>query len=87
MKFRCGPSWLERQNLRAVKLLAKVATLQQWHDWFAWWPTRVGPDDCRWLETIQQRYPNAWLGEEYSLFHQETRPVLFYGSIVEYRAK
>ena len=24
-----------------------------WHDWFAWYPVRIGPGDCRWLETVE----------------------------------
>ena len=23
-----------------------------WHKWFAWYPVRVGDNDCRWLEFV-----------------------------------
>ena len=26
-----------------------------WKHWFAWYPIKMGPNDCRWLETIQRR--------------------------------
>lgn len=26
----------------------------QWHDWFAWYPVRIG-DQVVWLETVQRR--------------------------------
>ena len=43
MRFNCGPTWAE-------KAFAK----EQWHQWFAWHPVRVG-DECIWLETIYRK--------------------------------
>lgn len=44
MKIDCGPTWPE-----------KKAALEQWHDWFAWYPVRVAPHDCRWLERVDRK--------------------------------
>lgn len=33
----------------------RYARVTNWHRWFAWWPTRVGPNDCRWFETIERK--------------------------------
>ena len=40
MKFDCGKT---------------IDEMKDWHPWFAWHPVRVGPHDCRWLETIERR--------------------------------
>ena len=40
-----------------------IARLRQWHRIFALVPHRVGPHDCRWLEFIERRYPDAWVCE------------------------
>ena len=44
MKFDCGPTPLEKHNAK-----------EQWHDWFAWHPVRLGSHDCRWMETVQRK--------------------------------
>ncbi len=44
MKIDCGPTRSER-----------IAKTRDWHDWFAWFPVRVGSHDCRWLEVVQRR--------------------------------
>lgn len=44
MKFNCGPTWQEKREAKG-----------KWHSWFAWRPVRVGPKDCRWLETIERK--------------------------------
>jgi hypothetical protein len=61
MKLNCGET---RQ--------AKIKRLEQWHDWFAWHPVRLGENHCRWLETIQRKgslkwgeYPDEWWEWEY----------------------
>lgn len=45
MKFNCGLTQLE-----------KMYSQMEWHDYFAWFPIRVGKNDCRWLETVEHRY-------------------------------
>lgn len=44
MKINCGPTPAQ-----------KFKALQEWHPFFALWPRRVGPNDCRWLEAIERR--------------------------------
>ena len=44
MKFECG----KRKRL-------KKAAKKKWHSYFAWYPIKVGFEDCRWLETIERR--------------------------------
>ena len=48
MKFKCGPTVKE--------LYKRKEAMENWHDHFAWWPVKIGPGDCRWLETVQRRY-------------------------------
>ena len=43
MKIRCGPTYRER-----------IAAKERWHEWFAWHPVRIVPNDCRWLETVER---------------------------------
>jgi hypothetical protein len=28
--------------------------VRDWHRWFAWYPVHIGPNDCRWLETVER---------------------------------
>lgn len=44
MKLDCGPTPRQRHQRK-----------QLWHRWFAWFPVRIGPGDCRWLETIHRK--------------------------------
>lgn len=55
MKFNCGPT--ERQRRQSARDRWCV-----WHRWFAWFPVRVGPRDCRWLETVERRADEVYEG-------------------------
>ena len=33
----------------------RVDQKKSWHVWFAWYPVKVGPGDCRWLEKVERR--------------------------------
>lgn len=56
MRLNCGPSaeeilqrisdWLKART--AAKINRRVIGFE----WFAWYPVRVGPRECRWLETV-----------------------------------
>lgn len=62
MRFNCGKSRQQRCVEHAENTLQHVRIIRtEWTDKFAWWPVRVGEDDCRWLETIQVRYPDAYI--------------------------
>lgn len=54
MKFNCGPT-------KAEKRAIKEAKLKEWHKKFLWWPRRMGPRDCRWLEYVE--YREGWFDE------------------------
>lgn len=43
MRFDCGETWREKR-----------ARLGKWHRWFAWYPVKVGPHDCRWFEFVER---------------------------------
>lgn len=67
MKFNCGLSALEKAKVRYHKQKEKWHSISHWHPVFAWFPTRVGPHDCRWLEYVARinlRYapndPDDW---------------------------
>lgn len=34
-----------------------------WHKFFAWYPVRVGDNECRWLETVHRRYDLIFFSE------------------------
>lgn len=44
MKFDCGDTYD-----------VYLAKQWQWHSFFAIFPRRVGPRECRWFETIERR--------------------------------
>jgi hypothetical protein len=56
MKLDCGKR--SRPVRRELRIRAKCL----WHIWYAWFPVRVGPHDCRWLEPVQRRgtYHENW---------------------------
>lgn len=47
MKFNCD-YLIDRKKEKDLRE-------RQWHNYFALIPRRVGPKDCRWLETIEAR--------------------------------
>lgn len=84
MKFDCGPKIDPAEvHKEFVQRMRRCAfKRRQWHKVFAWWPRRVGPNDCRWLEYIQRRYPSASTIE---WADGEIEGYLYYG-YPEYRA-
>lgn len=52
MKWDCG----KRKRERIARLIAYYTAAQEWHDVFVWWPKKLADNDCRWMETIQQRF-------------------------------
>ena len=48
MKIDCGPTPKQRKQMR-------IDRLGNWHTVFAIWPTRVGPNECRWMEEIERK--------------------------------
>ncbi|MGE3333661.1 MAG: hypothetical protein AB7I36_08460 [Rhodospirillaceae bacterium] len=63
MKFNCGPSPDEKRASRHIakmtRLREKAEALRGWHRVFAWWPIRIAPGECRWLEYVERRIPRA----------------------------
>lgn len=71
MKFNCGPTKAEKRMLKAAKKAAAFKAKQKWHKKFLWWPKRIGPRDCRWLETIEQRFVNITHQNRYGDYYEE----------------
>ena len=76
MKFNCGLS--REAKIRKEKELfeSRAACLVEWHNWFAWIPTRVDENDCRWLETIERKYEEAFWFDDFGegwLFNAQFR--------------
>lgn len=44
MKFNFGLTRTER-----------MASKEEWHDWFAWRPVAVGSHDWRWMEKVDRK--------------------------------
>ncbi len=80
MRVHCGPSITERQKAQLIQAKLEANRLQRWTPWFAWYPVRIGEDDCRFMETIERRYK---LAEAYQL-HSGSVSICKYS--VEYRA-
>jgi len=75
MKFNCNKilskEELDRHLEKKIKLLKVEAEtmveasweyalqMRQWHKKFLWLPFTIKDYDCRWLEYIEIRYPNA----------------------------
>ena len=53
MKFDCGEDPLK-------KGLREEDRLRGWHTKFAWFPVRIGDNDCRWLEFVERKCPSAY---------------------------
>lgn len=47
MKFKCGPTESERDEIKKHK--------SDWHEYFAWHPVRLESEQCAWLETIERK--------------------------------
>jgi hypothetical protein len=48
MRFNCGEGPLKRRQ-------RKIDKYGVWHSWFAWYPVRLGLNDCVWLERIERK--------------------------------
>jgi hypothetical protein len=55
MKFNCGLTEQEENNLRWEKKQERRKARYHWHRWFAWYPVQLGSHDCRWLEYVERR--------------------------------
>lgn len=79
MKINCGPDQKTKHEIDCVKARREAARLKEWHNFFALIPRRVGNYDCRWLEMIERRFPNAEaFGSNVGRIHPD---------FAEYRAK
>ena len=56
MKLDCGK--------RTRRQFARSQYLANWHPWFAWFPVRVGPCDCRWWEMVERKITWCNIGTE-----------------------
>ena len=71
MKFNCDETMVERY---ARKMQRKM----DWHCKFAWWPVRVGVNDCRWLEYVSRKGTpySGWDGIEWT-YEYKALPTYF----------
>lgn len=54
--------------------IAEAKYYLNWHPVFAWWPIRVGENDCRWLEIVERKF--TWRGNlSGSFYDPEFRPL------------
>jgi len=66
MKLDCGPSAEDKYEAK-----------QQWHQIFALWPRRVGPNTCIWLAKVWRKgeYYGDSLGGFWQFEYSENHPV------------
>ena len=70
MKYDCDSRRLRRE----AKAAERLARMKDWHPFFALFPIRVAPHDCRWLETVEEKWvPYMWCGHETGRYHYEYR--------------
>lgn len=72
MRFNCGLTDEEKTRRNCTKerfeQLSRECELlkDRGTAWFAWYPVRVGEEDCRWLETVCLYYQDVYVaGERY----------------------
>jgi hypothetical protein len=63
MKVNCG-----------MGPMTEASFYLNWHRVFAWWPIRVGENDCRWLETVERQY--RWRGASGTFYDPSFRPLV-----------
>lgn len=56
MKFNCGLTWDQKEVLRQQRREAHLQYIRSWHPAFAWFPKRVGNNQCVWLESYERRW-------------------------------
>lgn len=66
MRFKCNKPSTRRQIAESQLSLVKA-----WHREFAWWPVAIN-DQCVWLESVEVRYPDAWVGYSGALYYEIT---------------
>lgn len=60
MIFDCGETVSEYEE-----------RMGEWHNWFAWYPIRMAPHRCAWLQTVERRgvlkssFYEQWIQWEY----------------------
>jgi hypothetical protein len=55
MRFNCGLTREEKDQLLFEKRAARREAKFQWHGAFAWLPVRIKPRVCIWLEFYERR--------------------------------
>ena len=59
MKFNCGPTREERLAKKKSIAIKHKLEDEQWHKWFAWYPVKIGKNDCRWMTTVERIFIGA----------------------------
>ena len=54
MRFACNRGPEVKQE--------RVQLLKKWQPWFAWHPVPIGNRQCAWLEVVERRFPNSFIG-------------------------
>lgn len=77
MKLNCGPTQATKKQ-RAEDILREWATriVDEGEVVFAWFPIRLGDNDCRWLEKVKRNvigYVDAWGDENRTTDKQKLR--------------
>lgn len=96
MKYNCD-SWKERRQERGIfdssddayrEAAERTNRLRQmpaeWSRWFAVWPIKVGPRDCRWMEWVEWRVVKYGYHYHFNCFtpgRWHVEPVFEYRSI------
>jgi len=80
MKFNCGLTPKEKEEIKRQRVMAEAEAAKQWHVRFAWWPVRLTGTHTRvWLEHFEARVQATYSSDRHGAerWHNEWqyRPV------------
>lgn len=84
MKFKCGLTDEEKKAKREVELHKAKCLIEHGEVVFLWWPKKIKPGDCRWLEKVK-RFPTEYY--EYDLFGMYLHVKLIPKHVADYPIK
>lgn len=59
MKINCRTQEESPQARYIRRKKEKAERLSNWHRFFAWYPVRINPHQCAWLEFVERKYKRA----------------------------
>ncbi len=80
MKFLCDQRKINKQ----AKQRAEFEAAKKWHRVFCYFPQKIAPNDCRWLEWVETRISPEWISNGLSSRIRWNLPVLYHNGYAEF---